>query len=681
MNEEYTRIVSSVERAVSEKPAPELVCFDVFDTLLTRTLGEPRSLFLSLGETLHAKSKLSQSPSRFARARAGAEQRARKNVSAPADVTLAQIYRELLYAWPEVGVSLEELIDAELEAERQALRVVPYAKQLLATARAHSARIAFVSDMYLPTEFIRNELANHGLAQEEDFVYVSCDCGFRKWPKGELFRFVLEDQRLEASRALHIGDNPKADYEAARSIGIQAVALEYTHLNRYESALETNAWESGGLASAFAGASRLTRLRHLGDEQPDAMLRVLAGVGGPLLAGFTIWLLGRAKASGLRRLYFLSREGEVLFELADLLNKRMNLGMDLRYLFVSRQSINLAVLTEPSRTNLDWSLTHAGTHRLRGILERVGLRPEDVESELAGVGLPRERWDTRVNDEEYSNLVQMLGSGSAREMLSCRAAATRAVIESYLEDNGFFEDQDIGLVDTTGTGSQMRTLNVLRSGRSAAGTEGFLIYRTWKPHLQETDFPHIHTYLADAKNRRGLTYAPGLIQMLEVFASTDHGTVVGYETLDHGVKPKFANTDTSIHRFCSLRALRAPLHTFTRELTIHPRLLREHKDARSGIMEAFSLFWNHPTPDEAVYWGAFPFETGAGRETSYHALAPPLRLTDLARKALRKPIPGFAWYTWGPATEYRSPAYIQQLLRAFRFVKSKTRRVRRFFVR
>ncbi len=667
--------LSVLEAELARRPNTELVCFDVFDTLLTRIQGEPRSLFLRLGETLRAEGEISVSPGEFAGARVRAERRARQHVIPPADVTLSQVYDELVHSCPEFWPRVNRLIEAELEAESETLRRIPYAEQMVALARKHSKSIAFVSDMYLPKSFICSQLIVHGLIEAGDPLYVSNDCGYKKSHGGALFRFVLRDLGVESSSALHVGDSQRDDFEAALSIGMSAILVKEAHPNRYEDALNTAAWESGNGGSLLAGASRLTRLSFQNNYQPDAMLRVLAGVAAPLLLGYTLWLLGRAAASGLRRLYFLSREGEVVYVLAEIMNQRLRLGMDLRYLYVSRSSINLAVLTEPNWINLSWALTHAGGHRLRGILKRVGLKPEDIASGLLEIGLPEERWSTRLSDHEYDALVDLLLSERAQRILSRRAADARKVIEAYLAENHFFDDQGVGLVDTTGTGSQMRTLHFLRREKTVAETLGFLCFRSWKPSLHDVGFPEIMSYLGDQRSGRGFTGLTGLTQMLEIFALTDYGTVIGYKQGVHGVQPIVAEASTPIRQFCSVDALREPLLTFATSLPVDSQLLGAQYDLRPGIVKAVQLFWNEPSTDEAIYWGGFPFETGAGLEADHHELAPPLALNDVYLMALGKPARHSAWYVWRSARQYRSALPIRSFLQMQRVIRHKASRL------
>ncbi|MDP9070409.1 MAG: hypothetical protein M3N68_03815, partial [Actinomycetota bacterium] len=72
---------------------------------------------------------------------------------ASGEIVLAEIYRELEGVGPG-RAPVEKLIEAELELERAQTGVVPVG----AAARAAGSRIAFVSDTYLPSEFVRERL-------------------------------------------------------------------------------------------------------------------------------------------------------------------------------------------------------------------------------------------------------------------------------------------------------------------------------------------------------------------------------------------------------------------------------------------------------------------------------------------------------------------------------------------
>ena len=57
-------------------------------------------------------------------------------------------------------------------------------------------------------------------------------------------------------------------------------------------------------------------------------------MAGPALAGYVLWVLERSFEMGLKRLYFISRDGEIMLEMAQRLLPAFwpDATMELRYL-------------------------------------------------------------------------------------------------------------------------------------------------------------------------------------------------------------------------------------------------------------------------------------------------------------------------------------------------------------
>src|SRR4051812_14193011 len=102
--------------------------FDVFDTLVTRAVGHPLSVFLLLGRTPVVAELTGCSPEEFARLRRAAEQRARGGRD---EVTLQQIYTELSVGLGLSSVHAAILAESEVALERRLSRPVPSARTML----------------------------------------------------------------------------------------------------------------------------------------------------------------------------------------------------------------------------------------------------------------------------------------------------------------------------------------------------------------------------------------------------------------------------------------------------------------------------------------------------------------------------------------------------------------------
>jgi FMN phosphatase YigB (HAD superfamily) len=64
-----------------------------------------------------------------------------------------------------------------------------------------------------------------GLAALVHFALISRVVGFGK-PDPRLYQLALEQAGVPAERAVHVGDDPRLDCEAARAVGITAVLLD-----------------------------------------------------------------------------------------------------------------------------------------------------------------------------------------------------------------------------------------------------------------------------------------------------------------------------------------------------------------------------------------------------------------------------------------------------------------------
>jgi predicted HAD superfamily hydrolase len=86
-----------------------------------------------------------------------------------------------------------------------------------------SRGIIFASDMYLPSQFILEQLKSHGFWSTGDELYVSSEWRASK-ANGRLFSKILESERLQATSLLHTGDRRDADCEIPLTMGIKSQA-------------------------------------------------------------------------------------------------------------------------------------------------------------------------------------------------------------------------------------------------------------------------------------------------------------------------------------------------------------------------------------------------------------------------------------------------------------------------
>ncbi|WP_104748893.1 HAD-IA family hydrolase [Helicobacter cetorum] len=186
----------------------DVISFDIFDTLLLRPFAEPIDLFLYI--------EMEHRISGFAQKRVLAENRARE-ISLEQDITLDEIYACMpssFKIYQEIEVATEKRL---LVANVEMLELYNFAKE-------NHKKVIITSDMYLPLDTLKNILDSKGFGGYCGF-YVSNDVRLTKHSK-DLFKHVLEQERISANQMLHIGDNAHADSLMAKDLGIQALLRE-----------------------------------------------------------------------------------------------------------------------------------------------------------------------------------------------------------------------------------------------------------------------------------------------------------------------------------------------------------------------------------------------------------------------------------------------------------------------
>lgn len=613
--------------------ASRIASFDVFDTVLVRSVGNPEGMFLLLGQRLAGTGLIRCTPEVFARARRAADRRAYARAGREGRVTAATIGAELGSLLGLAEADWRAIIGAEQALEAELLRPSPVGRRLVADARARGEQVAFVSDMYLSSSFVGDQLRRHGLLLDGERVYVSSEHPGSK-RSGRLYTTVAETEGVAASSVVHHGNDRNGDVVGARLAGARSRHVPDGNLNRYERLLCCNP-DVDGLGSVLAGASRLARLGVQVRSPREAAIRdVTAGVAAPVLTAYVLWVLSRARQRGLERLFFLSRDGQVLYDIARQLAGRLGLGIELRYLHASREAWNLAAVSaDPG--DISWALTHSGGATLQGLLQRLGIVPEEVADPQLRLGTRPADGGRALSAGERTALLEALDRPPLRDLVRSRAAERYALLHDYLRQEDLLVSAPAGLVDIVARGSQHRTACLL--ARREGCPQPVAFYAGRERHETRPAVPEradlVDTYLFDDQRALGSPPPPGGVPLLLAFCTADHGSVLGYERQAAGVAPILvaARNDPAIE--WGLPLLRRTVSAFVDALTVDELALTRSSDVRRETVAVLERFWSRPSRAEAASWGDFPFEYGSGTEARYSRLGAPYRWSDVAARA------------------------------------------------
>lgn len=297
--------------------------FDVFDTCLCRLCGDPRNVFevLSLRVQQMMGDRCNEHMRQLfvvARVNSGGH-------------NLGEIYKQVAERYP-LPCSIEEMAQLELATESDMLSPIESTKQLINSLRP-KGKIIFISDMYLPDDFICRQLSRHGFFLNGDQLYVSDSIGAWKHD-GSLFRHIHETTSIPYRKWHHYGDNWRSDYQIPKRLGIHAHHLHYDYLH-YEQQWKQQTVIGFQYPSILAGVSRAVRLQEQGNDEQK---RFVTNISAPFMVSWTASTIQQAERRGIQKLFFLARDVHSEYLIAKQLSKN-NPQIDCRYLFISSKSL------------------------------------------------------------------------------------------------------------------------------------------------------------------------------------------------------------------------------------------------------------------------------------------------------------------------------------------------------
>lgn len=316
-----------------------LYSFDVFDTLITRTTATPQGIFALMQSKLLRDSRYAGISDyireNFFRLRINAEELARLHYQKNEieDITLGHIYE----AMGTTGCLLaeEQVLLAALERETECANVIGIQENIekVKSLLAANQQVVFISDMYLDEITIRAMLAAVDPIFKAVPLYVSSEHRQGKY-SCNLYKLVRDREKGggEYENWLHCGDNPHSDAVAASTLSISTHPFAYEQLMPIEKEkLSTNETDCG--AQLCIGAARNVRLRYR-LSGPSA---IGCTVAGPILFPYVQWILEMSQRRGIKRLYFIARDGFLLKKIADILIEKCKLAISTHYIYGSRK--------------------------------------------------------------------------------------------------------------------------------------------------------------------------------------------------------------------------------------------------------------------------------------------------------------------------------------------------------
>lgn len=497
------------------------------------------------------------------------------------------------------------------DLEELLCRPVPDVAESLDRVRRAGVRVVFLSDTDRSSETVAAILSAHGILRDGDRLIVSCEAGATK-SDGDLYPQTFTER---SGRIWHVGNNLWSDVAMAQQAGLRAFAIVTAEPTRYEAAMAARHATAG---PAVASAARAARLEIMTGGQTSAREKQIAVVGaevaGQALGAFLLWVADRCRDEGVKQVWFLSRDGELPFEMARVMPSDHWGDAELGYLHCSRWTWLLAGAStmglEPwleAGTRDQTAFIHSNRHRvpLVSLLGRIGLEMADLERiqpQLAALP-PWEPLPTEFGQEWE----QLLAEPRVGALILARSEVRRALIEDYLLGLGMSGGR-VAMIDVGWRGRLAWAISSLTRGLTGA------------------DPLHLHVggdkvWLdADAELRIERFAFDGLapsrpvtnpVTCVETLTASGRARVVGYERRGDGsvhpvLKREIAavrNADRQLLWDGAVKAARAlPSRALLEELECTGESLGQEAN------DVLSLWWTQPLRSEVEALAGLAFE-------------------------------------------------------------------------
>lgn len=437
----------------------EYVSFDIFDTLLFRTVLSPEDVFDIVQYRYNEKhdNKIRN----FKETRTRYEIKLRDS-DKNREITLEKIYNSLPYT-EEIKKEL-----CYLEKNTEINNCIPNMPmlELMQKCSEYNKKIIIVSDMYLDRDTIEKMLRKIGITCRYR-LFLSSEEGVTK-KSGRLFPKVIDILGVKSSDIIHIGDNEYSDIKMAEKAGIKAeTRLIYTQdIDLYQR--RNNTIKYNHLNAIFKNEYR-------GEDVSE--YRIGYTVVGPLLYAFCDWFHEQKTRNNYEKVFFVSREGYLI----EKIYKEMFPYDTTQYIYLNKNLLRFPLLNaECSMTNLINTLPMKDTYSIIELLNALGVgNNETYYKKFSDVNMISRK---DILDGKYDAAFKEVFDDVKEELKK-----QNEYLLGYLKQEGFFEGR-IFLVNNSINGNgQIMIQKILQKNNISVDISGvqFVKSRKCREALQD----------------------------------------------------------------------------------------------------------------------------------------------------------------------------------------------------
>ena len=259
----------------------------------------------------------------------------------------------------------------------------------------------------------------------------------------------------------------------------------------------------------------------------DVISTLSSYVLAPSLTSFVLWVLQGAIHSKTKRLYFLARDGYLMYRIADIICRKQGLPIACRYLSCSRYSLRIPAFHLEVEEALEYICRNSIDVTLTKILKRAALSKEERKEVI-------ETLRVSVSEKEvipYARLSEIREALSKNvlfmQYMLAHSKEAFPSLQGYLLQEGLLEDTKSALVDSGWVGSMQKSLNqVLECLGRKQQLEGYYWGLYELPVGADRNSYHAYYFAPDIGLKEKVYFSNCLFESI---FSAPHGMTLRYE--------------------------------------------------------------------------------------------------------------------------------------------------------
>lgn len=256
-------------------------------------------------------------------------------------------------------------------------------------------------------------------------------------------------------------------------------------------------------------------------------------VFAPVLTEYVGWVLDQARLSGKRRLYFLARDGWLMYRAALKLEAVRKTGLELQYLKVSRYALRMAEYHLLGEKCLDTICVGGIDITFEKLMKRAALTEEEALyiADLTGY---RDRYRTPITYAEIQRLKAALtGSTTFFQYVKQHSIECYGNAVGYLSQEGLLEEIPYAFVDSGWIGTTQASMEQLVSNASGMPRklEGYYFGLYELPKGVRQEGYHCFYFSPWKDIRKKVRFS---VCLFETVLSSPAGMTIGYRRIGDG---------------------------------------------------------------------------------------------------------------------------------------------------